>query len=80
MGKQKAYVATTEQVWAIHDAVPDHMKVAVLLGAFAGLRVAEVAACGWPTWISSGEWSIPSGSGPTNRSRLTAATADTDSA
>ena|SRR5271168_5217122 len=29
--------------WAIHDAVPDHLRVAVLLGAFAGLRVAEVA-------------------------------------
>jgi hypothetical protein len=39
MGKAKVYVATTEQVWAIHDAVPDHLKVAVLLGAFAGLRV-----------------------------------------
>jgi integrase len=44
MGKPKVYVATTEQVWAIHDAVPDHLRVAVLLGAFAGLRVAEVAA------------------------------------
>lgn len=43
MGKAKVYCATTEQVWAIHDAVPDHLKVAVLLGAFAGLRVAEVA-------------------------------------
>jgi integrase len=43
MGKAKVYVATTEQVWAIHDSVPDHLKVAVLLGAFAGLRVAEVA-------------------------------------
>jgi integrase len=43
MGKAKMYVATTEQVWAIHDAVPDHLKVAVLLGAFAGLRVAEAA-------------------------------------
>lgn len=43
MGKPKVYVATTEQVWAIHDAVPDHLKVAVLLGAFAGLRVSEVA-------------------------------------
>jgi hypothetical protein len=27
MGKQKVYVATTEQVWAIHDAVSDHMKL-----------------------------------------------------
>jgi integrase len=42
MGKAKVYVATTEQVWAIHDAVPDHLRVAVLLGAFAGLRVADV--------------------------------------
>jgi integrase len=44
MGEAKVYVATTEQVWAVHDAVPDHLRVAVLLGAFAGLRVAEVAA------------------------------------
>jgi integrase len=43
MGKAKVYVATTEQVWAIHDAVPDHLQVAVLLGAFAGLRVAEAS-------------------------------------
>jgi hypothetical protein len=38
MGKAKLYVATTEQVWAIQDAVPDHLRVAILLGAFAGLR------------------------------------------
>lgn len=43
-GKPKVYVATTEQVWAIYDAMPDHLRVAVLLGAFAGLRIAE--ACG----------------------------------
>jgi hypothetical protein len=43
MGKPKVYVATTEQVWALHDAMPDHLRVAVLLGAFAGLRVAEVS-------------------------------------
>jgi integrase len=43
-GKAKVYVATTEQIWATHDAVPDHLRVAVLLGAFAGLRIAEV--CG----------------------------------
>jgi integrase len=43
MGKPKVYVATTDQVWAIHDAVPDHLRVAGLLGALAGLRVAEVA-------------------------------------
>ena len=44
MGKPKVYLTTTEQVWAIRDAVPDHLRVAVLLGAFAGLRVAEVSA------------------------------------
>lgn len=43
MGKQKPYVATTEQVWALHDAMPEHLRVAVLLGAFAGLRVAEAS-------------------------------------
>jgi integrase len=42
-GKQKPYCATTEQVWALHDAMPEHLRVAVLLGAFAGLRVAEVS-------------------------------------
>jgi integrase len=43
MGKPKIYLATTEQVWALHDAMPDHLRVAVLLGAFAGLRIAEVS-------------------------------------
>jgi integrase len=42
-GKQKPYCATTEQVWALYDAMPEHLRVAVLLGAFAGLRVAEVS-------------------------------------
>ncbi|WP_091248746.1 tyrosine-type recombinase/integrase [Klenkia soli] len=41
-GKQRPYVATTEQVWALHDAVPEHLQPAVLLGAFVGLRTAEV--------------------------------------
>lgn len=43
-GKQRAYVATTAQVWALHDAVPGHLQPAILLGAFVGLRTAE--ACG----------------------------------
>lgn len=43
-GKQRPYVATTEQVWALHDAVPEHLRAAILLGAFAGLRLAET--CG----------------------------------
>ncbi|MEU4287798.1 site-specific integrase [Kribbella sp. NPDC026596] len=43
-GKQRPYCATTEQVWAIYDLFPEHLRPAVLLGAFAGLRIAE--ACG----------------------------------
>lgn len=42
--KQRPYVATTDQVWALYDAVAGRYRVAILLGAFAGLRVAE--ACG----------------------------------
>lgn len=44
VAKQRPYVATTVQVWALHDAMPDGMRPGVLLGAFAGLRVAEIVA------------------------------------
>jgi integrase len=37
-------VASTEQIWALYEAMPERLRAAVLLGAFAGLRVAE--ACG----------------------------------
>jgi integrase len=43
-GKQRPYVATMEQLWALYDAVPVHLRPTILLGAFAGLRTAE--ACG----------------------------------
>jgi integrase len=43
-GKQRPYVATTEQVWALHDAMPAGQRPAILLAAFAGLRVAEAVA------------------------------------
>ncbi len=42
--QQRPYVATTAQVWALHDAMPEHLRPAVLLGAFVGLRTAEAAA------------------------------------
>ncbi|WP_311966661.1 tyrosine-type recombinase/integrase [Arsenicicoccus cauae] len=42
--KQRPYVATTHQVWALHDAMPEHLRAAVLLGAFVGLRVSEAVA------------------------------------
>lgn len=41
-GKPRPYVATTAQVWALYDAFPAHLQPAVLLGAFVGLRTAEV--------------------------------------
>lgn len=44
MGKQRPYVATTRQVWALYDAVPPGVRPAILLGAHAGLRLAEAAA------------------------------------
>ncbi len=31
-------------MWALHDVMPAHLRPAILLGAFVGLRVAE--ACG----------------------------------
>ncbi|MCW2879273.1 MAG: site-specific integrase [Sphaerisporangium sp.] len=43
-GSQRPYVATTDQVWALHDAMPERYRAAILLGAFVGLRMAEV--CG----------------------------------
>lgn len=43
-GKQRPYCATTEQVWALYDVFPPHLKPSILLGAFVGLRTAE--ACG----------------------------------
>lgn len=42
--KSRPFVATTAQVWALHDAVPERYRAAVLLGAFVGLRTGE--ACG----------------------------------
>jgi integrase len=38
------FCPTTEHVWQLYDAMPEHLRVAVLLGAFAGLRVSEAVA------------------------------------
>ncbi|GAB3048773.1 site-specific integrase [Intrasporangium mesophilum] len=43
-GTQRPYVATTGQVWELHDALPEGVRPAVLLGAFAGLRTSEAVA------------------------------------
>lgn len=42
--KQRPFICTTEQMWKLHDALPERLRAAVLLGPFAGLRDAEV--CG----------------------------------
>jgi integrase len=42
--RQRPHVATTEQIWALYDAMPERQRAAILLGAFVGLRSAE--ACG----------------------------------
>lgn len=42
-GKQRPYCATTAQVWGIYEAFPEHLKPAVLLGAFVGFRTGEAA-------------------------------------
>jgi integrase len=44
LGEQRVYVATTEQVWQLYELFPERMRLAVLLGAFVGLRLSE--ACG----------------------------------
>lgn len=38
---QRPCVATTDQIWALHDTMPERLRVAILLGAFLGLRTAE---------------------------------------
>lgn len=43
-GTQRPYVATTAQVWALHEALKPAYRNMLLLGAFAGLRIAECAA------------------------------------
>lgn len=43
-GTQRPYVATTEQIWQLHDAMGERYRAGLLLAAFAGLRLAEV--CG----------------------------------
>jgi integrase len=44
MAQQRVYVATTDQVWELYELFPGRIRLAVLLGAFVGLRLAET--CG----------------------------------
>jgi integrase len=44
MAQQRVYVATTGQVWELYELFPERFRLAVLLGAFVGLRLGE--ACG----------------------------------
>jgi hypothetical protein len=65
-GKQRPHVATTEQVWALHNAVPAGLRPAILLGAHAGLRLAEAAALRPRTSTSSAASSLRRSSGQTS--------------
>ena len=40
---QRPYVATTEQIWTLHDLMRERYEAGLLLAAFAGLRLAEVS-------------------------------------
>lgn len=44
MRRRDVRLVSVDQAWALHDAMPEHMRAVVILGAFAGLRVGEV--CG----------------------------------
>jgi integrase len=44
LAEQRIYVATTGQVWELYDLFPARTRLAILLGAFVGLRLGE--ACG----------------------------------
>ena len=44
LAQQRVYVATTDQVWELYDLFPERIRLAVLLGAFVGLRLGET--CG----------------------------------
>jgi hypothetical protein len=47
MGQQRPYLATTEQVWALHSAMPAYLQVSVLLGAaWAASGSPRRAVCG----------------------------------
>jgi hypothetical protein len=58
LGEQRVYVATTEQVWQLYELFPERMRLAVVLGAFVGLRLAEAYDCASRTSTSSGLSSI----------------------
>jgi integrase len=44
LAQQRVYVATTGQVWELYEWFPERIRLAVMLGAFVGLRLAET--CG----------------------------------
>jgi hypothetical protein len=67
MGKPKVYVATTEQVWAIHDAVPDICGSLCCWAHSRGCGWQRPPGCACRMWISLGEWSIRNSSGRTSR-------------
>ncbi len=51
-GKQRPYVATTAQVWALHDAVPDHMRWPSSWARSSVCGPLRRSPCVWTTWTS----------------------------
>lgn len=66
-GGQRPYVATTEQVWALHDTMPAHLQAAVLLARLRACGWGRRRRCGPMTWTSCGGSSRRRGSGRTSR-------------
>jgi len=55
MGKQRLYVATTAQIWALHGAMEEWLRPAVLLGAFAASGWRRCRRLRWTTSTSCAE-------------------------
>ena len=51
-GRQRPYVATTEQVWALHDAMPEHLRPASCSARSSDCGSPRRAGCAWPTSTS----------------------------
>ena len=65
LAQQRVYVATTGQVWDLYDLFPERIRLAVVLGAFVGLRLAETCGlcrerCRLHAWHHSAADAIPS--------------------
>ena len=66
--KQRPYVATTEQVWALHDAMPEHLRSPCSSAPSWDCEWQRLLRCVSPTSISCAPSSSPRSSTRPNRS------------